>query len=99
MGEQELGLESVQPVTTFNHHGTCQQWLQWLKEQVAYVADQMDEEQRQRGNQEERLQTTTKELEKVRAQMRGLEEELMKAKETRPAWPIWPKIQGWKRNR
>ena len=41
----------------------------------------MDEEQRQRGNQEERLRTTTEESEKARAQIRGLEEEMTKAKE------------------
>ena len=41
----------------------------------------MDEEQRQRGNQEERLRTTTEELEKARAHIRGLEEELTRAKE------------------
>ena len=45
------------------------------------MADRMDEEQRQRGNQEERLRTTTEESEKARAQIRGLEEEMTKAKE------------------
>ena len=41
----------------------------------------MDEEQRQWGHQEERLRMTTEELEKVRAHMWGLEEELTKARE------------------
>ena len=59
-------------------HGTCQQWLGWLEEQVSGVADQLDEEQRQRGH---LMRTTTKELQKVRAQMRGMEEELTRAKE------------------
>ena len=45
------------------------------------MADRMDEEQRQRGSQQERLLTTTEELEKARAQIRGLEEELTRAKE------------------
>ena len=62
-------------------HETCQQWLRWLGEQVSNVADQMDEEQRQWGHQEERLRMTTEELEKVRAHMWGLEEELTKARE------------------
>ena len=44
------------------------------------MADRMDEEQRQRGNQEEQLHTTTEELEKERSQIRGLEEELTRAK-------------------
>ena len=31
-------------------HGTCQQWLRWLGEQVSGVADLMDEEQKQKGH-------------------------------------------------
>ena len=41
----------------------------------------MDEEQRQRGCQGEQFLATTKELEKARAQIQGLEEELTSAKE------------------
>mgnify|MGYP000252852887 CR=1 FL=1 len=59
-------------------HGTCQQWLRWLGEQVSGVADRLDEEQRSRGH---LMRTTTEELEKVRAQMQSMEEELTKAKE------------------
>ena len=59
-------------------HGTCQQWLTWLGEQVSGVADQLDEEQRRRGH---LMCTTSEELEKVRAQMQSMEEELTKAKE------------------
>ena len=42
------------------------------------MADELDEEQRQNRH---LMRTTTEELEKVRAQMRGMEEELTKAKE------------------
>ena len=45
------------------------------------MADQMDEDQRQRGHHEEWLRTKTEELEKARAQIWGLEEVLTKAKE------------------
>ena len=45
------------------------------------MADQMDEDQRQRGHHEEWLRTKTEELEKARAQIGGLEEVLTKAKE------------------
>ena len=41
----------------------------------------MDEEQRQRGGQGEQFLATTKELEKARAQIRGLEEELTRSRE------------------
>ena len=42
------------------------------------MPDQLDQEQRQNRH---LMRTTTEELEKVRAQMRGMEEELTKAKE------------------
>ena len=71
----------MQQFATLTQHGTCQQWLRWLGEQASGVADRMDEEQRQRGSQQERLLTTTEELEKARAQIRGLEEKMTRTKE------------------
>ena len=60
-------------------HGTCQQWLRCLGEKVSDVADRLDEEQRSRGH---LMRMMTKELEKVRAQMQSMEEELTRAKES-----------------
>ena len=60
-------------------HG-CQ-WLKWLGEQVSGVADRMEDEQQQVGSHVERLLATTKELEKARAQIQSLEEELKRTKE------------------
>ena len=70
-------MESVQQFAALTQHGTCRQWIRWPREQVSSVADRMEKEQRQRGSQ----LTTTKELEKTRAQIWGLEEELTRAKE------------------
>ena len=45
------------------------------------MADRMDDEQRQIGDQAERLLAITEELEKAQAQIRSLEEEVKRAKE------------------
>ena len=58
---------------------TCQQWLRWLSEQVSGVADQLDVEEKRR---EHLTRTTTEELVSLRTQIRGMQEELTRAKES-----------------
>ena len=44
--EQEPRPESVQQFVALTQHGTYQEWLRWLGEQVSSVADEMDDEHR-----------------------------------------------------
>ena len=71
-----MRLEPVQQFAALTQHGTCRQWLKWLGKQVSGVADWMDNKQWQMGNQVDWLLVTIEELEKARAQIRILEEEL-----------------------
>ena len=42
-------------IGALTQHGTCRQWLKWLREQVSGVVDQMDDEEQQIVNQTKRL--------------------------------------------
>ena len=57
---------------------TKPQWLRWLSEQVSGVADQIEDEEKQR---EHLTQTTTQEMVVLRTQLHELQGELLLAKE------------------
>ena len=57
---------------------TKPQWLRWLSEQVSGVADQMEEEEKQR---EHLTHTTTQEMVVLRTQLHELQGELLQANE------------------
>ena len=60
---------SVRSSPTEEDKSICQQWLRWLSEQVAGVADQLDEEERHR---EHLTRTTIEELVALRTQIQGM---------------------------